>query len=271
MIRCIFILIVFLSFHTKAQTKRQLQIMMRLEMPNNKGENGGTVTLHQRNKNYYATIAGNKAYSLAVFNNLSELISPPDLAQLYDIRGLWYHPREQTFYANAFADTGWIKYTIDRDGTPYDAAVVYKGQRQPHSQSVGQYSIKENLVYFLKGCKVVAYDANTGIPAPEKNKILKVGFTRKNPPPAEWEADTVKTPYGYNFTTVIYTGIGQAEFGLLNAGKREIELYSASDGLMTTRLMIPERIPVREKLNFSFCNNMYWLFDSQLRSWIGLR
>jgi hypothetical protein len=271
MIRNLLILFFFLSLQTEAQTKRQLQVFIRLEMPDGLGENGGTVALNMRNKNYYASIAGNKAYSLAIFDGSSERISPPDLAQLYDIRGLWYHPRDQTFYANAHGSTGWIKYTIDKQGIPYDAVVVYPGQRQPFPQSVGQFSPKDNLVYFLKGSAVVAYDASTGNAVPEKNKSLKIGFTKKSPPPPGWQIDTFSIVPGYNSTTLAYTGIPQSEFGLLNVKNREIELYSATDGLLTTKLKIPDTVPVKDKLNFAFCNNIYWLYDANSRTWAGMR
>ncbi len=265
------VFLLLISFQSEAQIKRHLQVVMRLEMPNGPGENGGTVALNTRNKNYYATIAGSKAYSLAIFNGLPELLSPPDLALLYDIRGLWYHPKDQTFYANTHGNTGWIKYTIDKMGIPYDAKVAYTGQRQPFPQSVGQYSQKENIVYFLKGSTAVAYDGATGDPVPAKNKLLKIGFTKKSPPPADLQVDSFSVRFGYNSTTLIYTGIAQSEFGLLNVKNREIELYSAADGLLTTRLKIPETVPVKDKLNFAFCNNIYWLYDDSSRSWAGMR
>ena len=271
MVRIFLLALICFSFQTEAQIKRQLQIVTRLEMPAGSGENGGTVSQNMRNKNYYATIAGNKAYPLAIFDGSSERLSPPDLAQLYDVRGLWYHQGHQTFYANTHGSTGWIKYTIDKQGIPYDAAVVYSGQRQPFAQSVGQYSQKENLVYFLKGSVAVAYDANSGNPTPEKNKIFKIGYTKKEPPPPGWQIDSFSVLPNYNSTTLIYTGIAQSEFGLLNVTKREIELYSATDGLLTTRLKIPDKVPVKEKLNFAFCNNIYWLYDADSRTWAGMR
>jgi hypothetical protein len=271
MVRILILGFLFIAFQTEAQVKRYLEIFMRLEMPDGLGENGGTVAQNLRNKNYYATIAGSKAYPLAIFDGSSELISPPDLAQLYDIRGLWYHPVHQTFYANTHGSTGWIKYTIDKRGIPYDAAVAYPGQRQPFAQSVGQFSPKENLVYFLKGRVAVAYDANTGNAVPEKNKLLKLGFTKKSPPPPNWQVDSFSVVPGYNSTTLIYTGVAQSEFGLLDIKNREIELYSAADGLLTTRLKIPDAIPVKEKLNFAFCNNLYWLYDAGSRTWAGMR
>lgn len=259
------------GFHANAQTKRYLEVVMRLEMPHGPGENGGTVALNQRNKNYYATIAGNKSYSFAIFNGIPELASPPDLALLYDIRGLWYHPKLQTFMANTFGNTGWIQYTIDRYGIPYDAKIIFQGQRQPFPQSVGQFSPKENLVYFLKGSTAVAYDANTGDPLPGKNKLLKTGYTKKSPPPADQAIDSFSVLENYNSTTLVYTGISQSEFGLLNVKNREVELYSATDGLLTARLKIPEKIPVKDKLNFAYCNNHYWFYDDASRTWAGLR
>jgi len=260
-----------IAFQAEAQVKRHLDVVTRLEMPNGPGENGGTVALNQRNKSIYATIAGNKSYSMAVFNVLYEIESPPDLAQLYDIRGLWYHPKLQTFMANSFGGTGWVQYTIDKKGIPYDAKVVYAGQRQPFPQSVGQFSSKENLVYFLKGSTAVAYDAGTGNPLPEKNKLFHIGYTKKNPPPAERTIDSFSVLENYNSTTLVYTGISQSEFGLLNVKNREVELYSASDGLLTARLKIPEKIAVKDKLNFAYCNNLYWFYDNVSRTWAGLR
>lgn len=264
-------ILIFVSVYAEAQIKRHLEVVARLEMPSGPGENGGTVSINHRNKNIYATIAGNKSYALAVFNNLMEPLSPPDLALMYDIRGLWYHAKHQTFYANTFGTTGWVKYKIDNLGIPYNASIAFEGQRQPFPQSVGQYNLKENLVYFLKGSVVVAYDANSGNPLPEKNILLKVGYTKASPPPADWKVDSFSVVEDYNSTTVVYTGIAKSEFGLLNIKKREIELYSAADGLLTNRLKIPERVPVKDKLNFAYCSNLYWLYDTESRSWAGMR
>jgi hypothetical protein len=268
-----YILFAFLFFvmQIQAQPVRQLRPILEFRMPRGEGDNGGTVAISLKNRNYYATIAGKKTYSMAIFNGAGEMISPADLALLYDIRGLWYHPVQKTFYANGFGNIGWIKYTIDEAGIPYDANPIFEGQRQPFPQSVGQFSQKENLVYFLKGSTVVVFDAITGNPMPEKNKLLRIGYNRKNPPPPNQTIDSFSVRTDYNTTTLIYTGLAQSEFGLLNLKTREIELYGAVDGLMSSRLKIPEDIPVRDKLNFAFCNNFYWLYDNSKRSWIGLR
>jgi len=70
---------------------------------------------------------------------------------------------------------------------------------------------------------------------------------------------------------LIYTGLSNNEFGLLNVDKREIELYSAATGLLMTRLQLPPEAAVRDKLNFAFCNGVYWLYDAGSRSWVGYR
>jgi len=145
------------------------------------------------------------------------------------------------------------------------------GQLQPFPNSVGQYNQRENLVHFLKGSTVVAYDAATGKEVKEKTVLLKTGYSKKIPPPAGLVIDSVKVLPQYNSTTVIYTGISNAEFGLLNVQTKEIELYSKADGLLTQRLKLPPDTRTNDKLNFSYCNNVYFIYDVLKRSWIGYR
>lgn len=266
-----FLLFLSLQIFVKAQTIRKLNKVIALQMPGRVGDNGGTVAIHGRTRNYYATIAGNKTFSFAIFNGAGERTSPADLAVLYDVRGLWYNQSAKTFYANGYGKNGWCKYLIDDEGIPYDVAPLFEGQQQPFPQSAGAYSQKENTVYFLKGAAAVAYDGETGKEIPEKKKLFKVGFTIKNPPPSNYNADTISVLPGYNNTSLVYTGLSNNEFGILNVETREIELYSASTGLMTTRLQLPPEAIVRDKLNFAFCNGIYWLYDASSRSWIGYR
>jgi hypothetical protein len=268
---CFLLLLLMTHSLVGAQTIRKLNKVSALQMPGRGGENGGTVAQHGRTRNYYATIAGNKTFSLAIFNGAGERVSPADLAVLYDVRGLWFNQKAKTFYANGYGNNGWCKYLIDEEGVPYDVAPLFEGQKQPFPQSSGAYNQRENLVYFLKGSSIVAYDGESGKEIPEKNKWIKVGYSVKNPPPANYKPDSSAILAGYNNTNLIYTAITNNEFGILNMETREIELYSANTGLMTTRLQLPPEAVVREKLNFAFCNGIYWLYDASIRSWIGYR
>ena len=254
-----------------AQTVRPLRKVSELKMPSGNGDNGGTVAMNLKNRYYYATIAGNKTYSMAFFNGAAEMVSPPDLALMADIRGLWYSPVTKTFHANGYGTTGWITYVMDEAGIPYDLKTQFPGQRQPFPQSTGAYNQRENVVYFLKGSAIVVYDAATGNEVPEKMKVLKAGYSAKKPVPADWKVDTFQVLPDYNSTTVIFTGQANAEFGLLNVKTKEVELYSSVAGLITQRLQLPPEAPVKDKLNFAFANNIYWFYDKGTRSWLGYR
>ncbi|MFN4285061.1 MAG: hypothetical protein ACK4E8_03765 [Lacibacter sp.] len=268
-----FVLLLFVICCSTAygQTVRALRKVIELKMPSGPGNNGGTVAQNGKNRFYYATIAGMKNYSMAFFNGAGQMVSPPDLALLEDVRGLWYQPAAKTFHANGYGSSGWYSYVLDDAGIPYDIKPLFSGQRQPFPQSVAAYNVRENVVYFLKGAAVVAYDAATGNEIPEKMKVLRIGWGRKTPPPPDTPIDTFAISPQHNSTTVIFTGIGNAEFGLLNVKTREVELYSGADGLMSQRLQLPPEAPVRDKLNFAFCNNIYWLYDKSSRTWLGYR
>jgi hypothetical protein len=254
-----------------AQSVRQLRKTIELKMPKGPGDNGGTVAQNGKNRYFYATIAGNKTYSFAYFNQVGEMMSPPDLSILADVRGLWYNNALKTFQGNLFGNGGWVSYVLDDAGVPYDAKPFLPGQLQPYPNSVGQYNLRENLVHFLKGSTVVAYNAATGAEVKERTVLLKAGYGKKTPPPADLVIDSNAVLTKYNTTTVVYTGISNAEYGLLNLETKEIELYSKNDGLISQKLKLPADAVVKDKLNFSYSNNTYFLYDARKRSWIGYR
>ncbi len=267
---CLFFLNVSLHF-THAQTTRDIRKSVELKMPRGNGENGGTVAVNLKNRNLYATIVGNKTYSMAFFSGTGEMVSPPDLALLADVRGLWYNPALKTFQGNLFGNGGWVTYVLDDAGIPYDVKPAFAGQLQPGVNSVPAFNQRENVIYFLKGNTIITYDITSGKQVKEKTYSLKTGYTKKNPAPADYKADSVNTSANYNNTTVIYTGITNAEFGLLNIVSREIELYSKQDGLLYQKLRLPSDVQVKDKFNFAFANNTYFIFDRNKRSWVGYR
>ena len=266
----VFICSISIAHSINAQSVRQLRKTIELKMPRG-GENGGTVAQNDKTRNFYATIAGNKTYSFAYFNQVGEMMSAPDLSILADVRGLWYNNALKTFQGNTFGSGGWVTYVMDDYGVPFDVKTFLPGQLQPHPNSVAQYNLRENLVHFLKGSTVVSYNAATGAEVKEKTFLLKTGYSKKVPPPADLVIDSNAVLTNYNTTTVVYTGISNAEFGLLNVQTKEIELYSKNDGLMYQKLKLPADAIVKDKLNFSFSNNTYFLYDTRNRTWVGYR
>jgi hypothetical protein len=266
-----FFLFAAIATVSQAQVTRELRKTIELKMPAGSGESGGTVAVNLKNRNLYATVVGNKTYSMAFFNAVGEMTSPPDLALLADIRGLWYNPALKTFQGNLFGNGGWITYVMDEAGIPYDVKTTFTGQLQPGVNSVSAFNQRENVIHFLKGNTVVTYDIATGKLIPEKTYTLKIGYTKKSPAPADYKADTLKTHPNYNSTTVIFTGINNAEFGVLNYVSKEIELYSKTDGLMYQRLRLATDVGTKDKFNFAFANNTYFIFDRNKRTWVGYR
>ncbi len=255
----------------QAQAVRTLQKSIVLQMPKGRGENGGTVAIHLKTRYYYATVTGNPTFSMAIFDGSGNRIGPPDLTLLTDSRGLWYDPFAKTFHANCYGKQGWAQYTLDEAGIPYEVRSLFSGKLQPQPNSVAAYVQREHSICFLKGTNAVFFDAGSGKEQPQKTIPLKIGYTKKNPPPANWSTDTLEIPAVYNSTTLIYTGIANAEIGLLNTQTHEIELYSKNDGLLTQRLVLPQSISLKNQFNFAFCNGIYWLYDPSARSWVGFR
>lgn len=271
--KILFLVVVLICFHSHvfSQTTRQLRKQVELKMPMGSGENGGTVAVSLKTRNLYATVVGNKTYAMAFFNGVGQLVSPPDLSLLADIRGLWYNPVLKTFQANTFGTGGWVNYVLDDAGIPYDVKPLFSGQLQPAVNSIAAYNQRENVVYFLKGSVVVSYDVSTGKQVVEKTYPLKTGYTKKVLPPVKYKIDSTQTLSKYNSTTIIYTGVTNAEFGLLNIETKEIELYSKQDGLLYQKLKLPPEALVKDKFNFAFANNIYFLYEKGKRTWVGYR
>jgi hypothetical protein len=85
------------------------------------------------------------------------------------------------------------------------------------------------------------------------------------------DGDNYDVLQDYNNTTIVYTGITNAEVGLLNAANKKIELYNLKDGHLTRKLALPEDAPTEDFLNFAYCNSVYWLFDKSARVWKGYK
>jgi hypothetical protein len=70
---------------------------------------------------------------------------------------------------------------------------------------------------------------------------------------------------------LFYTGIPNAEFGLLNVMQRQVELYNEKTGLLTQKLKLPDDLPTWPAFNFGYANGTYWAFDQDTRTWTGYK
>ncbi len=249
-----------------AQSTKTLKSSLELKIVGEGGANGASVAWHPGQKKYYAAVAGNVSFPFAVYNEKGDRLSTSDQQTLFDIRGMWYNPDTKNIQMNGYKEFGWAEYQLDQNGIPQDISPLQEGKHQPSDQCSGSFDPKENAVYFLsENGELEKYDYETA--SFKKAISLRLGKTKKSNDKSGNDNDIEN----YNITTAVFTGIKNAEIGLLNTLSREIELYSLSDGFISRRLKLPDNAPVNGVLNFAYCNNLFWLFDKENRVWKGYK
>lgn len=256
----------------QAQLKSLPKKVMELKMPKTAdddmpGTRGACVAWHPVQKKYYAVMAGNAEYPLAVFDITGKRISDDDLTAMKDSRGLWYDPVKKEINGNGYDETGWFKYVLNKKGIPDSASTIQEGSHQPDAQSVGAYNTERKQVMFLKGSTVSLYAIADGT----TSEAVDINWGRKKADGKSDEEPSEETPPAYNNSTVVYTGIKNAELGFLNLEKKQIELYDLLTGFMTQKIKLPEDAPVEPAFNFAYANGIYWLFSIEDRKWIGYK
>jgi hypothetical protein len=268
------LLVTAVSLTVSAQTtkpkvlrKTLTLIMPRTDADDMPGRNGGSVAWNPLQKKYYAAMAGNFSYPLAVYDMDGKLLSPETLNCEVDVRGLWYNPVKKQVQGNAYADAGWFALKLDAKGIPESNDIIREGANQPGDNCVGAYNTATKEVLFLKDGYVSFYSFVDGM----SNNSVQIQWGRTKNDPVINEGDEDVTPDNYNHTTVVYTGLKGAELGFLNNDNKQIELYSIDKGTMTTVLKLPEEAVVNSSFNFAYTNGMYWLYDIDKRVWTGYK
>ena len=232
------------------------------------GKRGGAVVWHPLQKKYYASFAGNATFPLSVFSPAGKRLSADDQTCLEDLRGLWYNPKLKKICGNGYSDIGWFSYKLDEKGFPIESEIIAAGQNQPGLQSIGTFNPSSNMVYFLNGQKIFVYNENA-MQEEDSTVRLYVGITKTEDIKSDDDATVLSSDYSYN--VLLYTGIPKAEFGLLNAVERKVELYNRKTGLLTMKLLLPPDLPTWGAFNFSYANGIYWAFDQDTRIWTGYK
>jgi len=274
--KVILLVLVFLtaSAISEAQPRIPLKKVMELQMrakvedddTDMPGTRGASVIWHPVQKKYYASFAGNTAYPMGVFDAKGKRLSDDKQTTMIDTRGLWYNPVTKSVSGNAYSENGWFAYTLDNSGIPTDINVSKEGMNQPDAQSVGTYNTTAKQVLFLKGAQIYMYDAEGSL-----LDSSAIHFGRKKIDGVKEDEDLSYTPEDYNYTSLIYTGVKGQELGFLNITNKEIELYDVKTGFLTKILTLPETAIAEAAFNFAFANGMYWLFNIELRKWIGYK
>jgi hypothetical protein len=269
-----------LPFLLPAQLVKTLKKTIELKMPGKvytskntggdslPGTKGAAVAWDPLQKKYYAAFAGNMSFPLAVFDATGKRLSDESLTTMIDTRGLWYSPKMKKICGNGYNDLGWFSYELDRKGIPEDYEFIAEGKIQPDNNSIGVLNTESNMVCFLDGQYIVVYGSDF-MEDDESETRLYPGISRKEDIDEEDEGDFLGDDY--NFTVLIYTGIPKAEFGLINAAKKEVELYNQKTGLMTQILRLPADLELWKSFNFGYANGIYWAFNQGARTWVGYK
>lgn len=244
-----------------------LKKVMELVMPEGDGSNGAGVAWNPVQKTYYAAFAGNTSYPLAVFDAKGNRISKDDLEANFDVRGIWYNSKKETIQMNGYNDFGWAEYSLDGKGLPTNFRTLFEGQHQPDAHSVGAFNNKFKLLYFFNAeGNIDTYDINTGLKI--GSGVLYLNCESMEDAMVTKNASEVDS---YNKTTVLYTGIKDAELALVSPIAGSVVYYSIQTGLATKLSYFPVDAPINDFLNLAYANEMFWLFDTDNRKWIGYR
>ncbi|HMI78286.1 MAG TPA: hypothetical protein VK484_05805 [Ferruginibacter sp.] len=250
--------------------KKVMELQMRAKVEDDDddmpGTRGASVIWHPVQKKYYASFAGNTGYPMGVFDAKGKRLSDDKQTTMIDTRGLWYNPVTKSVSGNAYSENGWFAYTLDNSGIPTDINVLKEGMNQPDAQSVGTYNTIAKQVLFLKGGQVYTYDSEGSL-----LDSSAIHYGRKKIDGAKEDEDLSYTPEDYNYTSLIYTGVKGQELGFLNITNKEVELYDIKTGFLTKILTMPETAKTEASFNFAFANGTYWLFNMELRKWVGYK
>ena len=258
-------------FTISAQVPQQLKKVMELKMPKTleddmPGTRGASVAWHPVFKKYYACFAGNADYPLAVFDATGKRLSDEDLTVLMDTRGLWYNPATKLICGNGHGDLGWFSYMLDKTGLPTDITMIRNNMHQPFAQCVGVFNTTDKQVLFLNGSQVYMYESDGTLA-----DSLVIHWNRKKTDGADEDEDPTLQHEDYNLYALIYTGIKGQELGFLNITNKQADLYDIKTGFLTKVLAFPETAVVEQTFNFAYANSIYWLFNMELRKWVGYK
>jgi len=273
----LFLLLVFTStlISAKAQIKRSLKKGITLQMPRTAydekpGTRGASVAWNPVLKKYYASMAGNIGYPMAVFNITGTKISDDTLNTNADTRGLWYNPQKKEIQGNGYNEYGWFSYKVNVKGLPTATTFFLEGKNQPDDNSVGAFNPLKQQVLFLSGDQVFFYSIK-GI---ETGEPLTINWGRTKKDGVSEPGEEIWTSEDYNYTTVVYTGIKGAELGFINVTEAKIELYNIADGFLTQQLELPPDLSegsINASFNFAYTNGMFWLFNMEDRIWTSYK
>jgi len=231
-----------LIYHPKAD--------LHLKMEQAEGSNGAGVAWNPERQLYHAAFAGNASYPLEVFDAQGQNIYQRETG--FDVRGLWFNPKENALEGNAYEDAGYFRIQLNFTGLPSGSAFTFlDGRHQPDDHAVGAFNPKKKEVLFYHDGEIVRYKAKNG----KQSKAIRLDHS---------DASSLNT------TALVYTGQKGYEYGLFDYSTGTLHLFNKK-GAFVNNAILPADSPDNSVFNLSYANQRLWLFDKTEREWIGYR
>lgn len=225
-----------------------------LELKSTGGTNGSALAWSPTSKVYCSVIAGNGEFPLDLFSETGVHLQTTMARE--DMRGLCFNPMYSVFEGNTYTHGDVVSFRIEA------GRLI---EEEPHFEL-------------------------TGLPIPDKQLVLTLDTAKNQPVYLNRDASSfhfinsesgeplkelsIQFPSPYdeiNYTSLIYTGISEAPYGVLNYAKKLIYLYSDNGGSPVVIIKLPKNAVTGEMFRFSFANNHVWLYDVNSRSWTGYK
>ncbi len=249
-----------------------LKQVMTLKMPGELGSRSAAVVWHPTQKKYYTAFCGNETFPFAIFDSKGVLLNKAATTN-YDIRGMWYNTKSKNLEFNCFDSVGIGHYELDKAGFKVSEVLDKERFDQPTPHSVGVFIPKDNQLMFINNdFDVSTFDATTYEAVPSKYGFL-IGQKKALAKDAVMLSDEERYALydARNNTQILYTGLPNGEFAVLNIELKVIELYNAKTGLISKTLKLPSTITLETGFCFSYANGIWWIFSIGNRQWVGYK
>jgi len=252
------VVILFLALAAVAQGYSQKTVSLKkaleLKMPGETGTNGAAVVWHPVLKRYYAAFAGNATFPFAVFDSKGVIKSQPELSCGDDLRGMWYNPATKGLEANLYGGEEVISIPLDKDGFPLEAHEnLTTWQDQYNEQGVASFDPTSKKLLYLDEDHINVID-------PEDDYLM---------------GDEIKLPTDLLtkslHSTMVVTGGAKPQYAFLDYDEKKIYLVNRTTLKVEGTLALPKETIVKNFLNFSYANGIYWIFDIENRKWVGYK
>lgn len=209
--------------------------------------NCGAVAFNPVDIRYYTSRIGNITYPLLSFYADGTLAFEDVAGQ--DTRGIWWNPNTNQLERNCFSAIGWSQIVLDASKNATSAFnIIFAGALSPNAQCEGAYDYINNEVVFYFGGNISRYNRATGTLI-SITAITGVTFT------------------SINTTAVIYTGVTGYEYGILDYTAKKVIFINRATNAYAGETALPATAVTATSHQFSYCNNLLWLFNTVDNKW----